>query len=93
MALGKNYEMAHQNLSEELTNHELYEEREQAIANLNQTGDYLGSVLIEFNRALVAGELCYGHELWQINTDAQVNNVMAMENLIRINQDIHQAGL
>lgn len=93
MSLGKNYEMAHQNLSEELINHELYRERDAALARLNQTGDYLSSVITEFNRALTAGELHHGHELWDINTDAQVANVMAMEAMIDVNQRIHEAGL
>ena len=91
MALGKNYEMAHQNLSEELTNSELYEEREQAIARLGETAMYLTSILSMFNEAQTEGNI--SPDLWRLNTQAQVDNIAATSWLIDVNRRIHLAGL
>lgn len=91
MSLGKNYEMAHQNLSEELQNHELYQEREQAIRRMGETAMVLTSVLEEFNQAQVNGNI--PPDLWRLNTEAQVNNIDALSWLMDVNRRIHEAGL
>ena len=91
MALGKNYEMAHQNLSEELTSSELYEEREQAIAHLGKTAAYLASVMEEFGKARDNRDIPL--DLWKINSDAHKDSVEATGRLLDINRRITQAGL
>lgn len=91
MALGRQTEMAHQYTSEELKNHELYQERDYAVDNLAKSSLYLASVCAQFNEAQQDGNI--PAELWKANTDAQVDNVRAMEWLIKANTAIHEAGI
>lgn len=91
MGLGKNYEMAHQNLSEELLNHELWQERQAALENLATTGAYLASVAQMFAAAQLEGDI--PQELWQAHTKAQVDNINATSWLIDVNRRITLEGL
>lgn len=91
MSLGKNYEMGHQNPSDELMSHELWEEREQAIARLGETAMYLSSVMTMFNEAQTEGNI--SPDLWRLNTQAQLDNIAATGWLMDVNRKIHQAGL
>lgn len=91
MAHGRQTEMAHQYPSEQLTNSELWEEREQAIANLGQTAMFLSSVMSEFSRAQAMGEV--PADLWKINNQAHKDNMAATGWLLDINRRITQAGL
>lgn len=86
MALGKNYEMAHQSV-EHLINTEQYAARERAAERIGVTAMYLASVTTEFNTARDAGNIEPG--LWKAMTDASVDHVRAFTELMNVNRDIH----
>ena len=87
----RNYEMAHQEPSEALLNSELWREREQAIARLGETAMVLASIMSDFNEAQRQNNIPY--DLWQMNTQAQTDNIAATEWLINVNKRIREAGL
>ncbi len=92
MALGRDWEpMAHQEVSSELQEHDLWEEREAALHRMGETAMMLHSVLEAFNQAQTDGHI--PPDLWNLNTRAQVENIAATGWLMEVNRKIHQAGL
>lgn len=89
--MNRNYEMAHQNLSEELLSTELWSEREAAVTELRDTANALAAITDEFNIARDSGNIPQG--LWEANTEVQVAHVKAMERLLKVNVAIRNEGL
>jgi hypothetical protein len=91
MAHGRQTEMAHQYPSEQLTNSELWEEREQAIANLGKASLFFDSVATEFSNAQQEGNI--PADLWEVNNEAHKQKIAATGWLMDVNRRITQAGL
>lgn len=88
MGLGRNWEnMAHESV-DHLINTELWAEREQAAAAMQQTLDYLGSVGEMFQEAQQAGNI--PQELFKAYTDAQIANIAAVTWMMNVNRAINQ---
>lgn len=91
MGLGKNYEMAHQNIGEQLLSSELWEEREAATANLGQCAMYLASIMSEFGKLQQDGGI--PADVWLINEEAHRREIDAIAWLSDVNRRIREAGL
>lgn len=86
-----NYEMAHQEPSEELLGHELWQERQEAVRRLGEAAMCLHSIGAAFGQAQADGNI--PSELWSLNTQAQLRHIEATEWLLEVNKRIREIGL